>query len=152
MGRKTEALALAKSLSPSVNSEQQNWRCFSVKLTLPFTQSKRKSTVVSPGLHHQTNRSSPVLNTSSSDHDLPGCSGKGFYLVIRGSGKSGPDCYFKFSFFTQESHRPHHNPLEEGDLEPPEISKQPIRTRYLGHVTGYRPIRDQYFLIRSVHA
>ena len=23
-------------------------------------------------------------------------------------------------------------------------SKQPIRTRYLGHVTGYHPIRDQY--------
>eukprot|EP00116_Pleurobrachia_bachei_P011377 sb/3471639/ len=27
---------------------------------------------------------------------------------------------------------------------------QPIRTRYLGHVTGYQPIRGQYFLIRSV--
>eukprot|EP00116_Pleurobrachia_bachei_P015530 sb/3475792/ len=27
-----------------------------------------------------------------------------------------------------------------------ETSKQPIRTRYLGHVTGYQPIRDQYFL------
>eukprot|EP00116_Pleurobrachia_bachei_P004608 sb/3464870/ len=25
-------------------------------------------------------------------------------------------------------------------------SKQPIRTRYLGHVNGYQPIRDQYFL------
>ena len=25
--------------------------------------------------------------------------------------------------------------------------KQPIRTRYLGHVTGYQPIRDQYFLM-----
>eukprot|EP00116_Pleurobrachia_bachei_P017818 sb/3478080/ len=23
--------------------------------------------------------------------------------------------------------------------------KQPIRTRYLGHVTGYQPIRGQYF-------
>eukprot|EP00116_Pleurobrachia_bachei_P006372 sb/3466634/ len=33
-----------------------------------------------------------------------------------------------------------------------EMSKQPIRTRYLGHVTGYQPIRDQYFLIRSVPA
>eukprot|EP00116_Pleurobrachia_bachei_P011898 sb/3472160/ len=33
--------------------------------------------------------------------------------------------------------------------EPTETSKQPIRTRYLGHVTGYLPIRDQYFLIRS---
>ena len=31
-------------------------------------------------------------------------------------------------------------------------SKQPIRTRYLGHVTGYQPIRDQYFHIRSVAA
>eukprot|EP00116_Pleurobrachia_bachei_P011805 sb/3472067/ len=29
-------------------------------------------------------------------------------------------------------------------------SSQPIRTRYLGHVTDYQPIRDQYFLIRSV--
>ena len=27
------------------------------------------------------------------------------------------------------------------------IGKQPIRTRYLGHVTGYQPIRDQYFPI-----
>ena len=26
------------------------------------------------------------------------------------------------------------------------LSKQPIRTRYLGHVTGYQPIREQYFL------
>ena len=26
----------------------------------------------------------------------------------------------------------------------------PIRTRYLGHVTGDQPIRDQYFLILSV--
>eukprot|EP00116_Pleurobrachia_bachei_P015913 sb/3476175/ len=26
--------------------------------------------------------------------------------------------------------------------EPTEASKQPIRTRYLGHVTGYQPIRS----------
>eukprot|EP00116_Pleurobrachia_bachei_P006770 sb/3467032/ len=38
------------------------------------------------------------------------------------------------------------------DQEPTDTSKQPIRTRYLGHVTSYQPIRDQYFLIRSVHA
>ena len=30
--------------------------------------------------------------------------------------------------------------------------KQPIRTRYLGHVTGYQPVRDLYFLVRSVPA
>ena len=30
-----------------------------------------------------------------------------------------------------------------------ELSKQPIRARYLGHVTVYQPIRDQYFLVRS---
>eukprot|EP00116_Pleurobrachia_bachei_P004297 sb/3464559/ len=35
-------------------------------------------------------------------------------------------------------------------LEPTETSKPPIRTRYLGHVTGYQSIRYQYFLIRSV--
>eukprot|EP00116_Pleurobrachia_bachei_P011840 sb/3472102/ len=29
--------------------------------------------------------------------------------------------------------------------EPTETSKQPIKTRYLGHVTGNQPIRDQYF-------
>eukprot|EP00116_Pleurobrachia_bachei_P004072 sb/3464334/ len=34
--------------------------------------------------------------------------------------------------------------------EPTDTSKQPIRTRYLGQVTGYQPIRDQYVLIRSV--
>eukprot|EP00116_Pleurobrachia_bachei_P002370 sb/3462632/ len=38
-----------------------------------------------------------------------------------------------------------------GNQEPPDTSKQPIRTRCLGHVTlghvtGYQPIRDQYFL------
>ena len=36
------------------------------------------------------------------------------------------------------------------DQESTEQSKQPIRTLYLGHVTGYQPITDQYFLIRSV--
>eukprot|EP00116_Pleurobrachia_bachei_P000851 sb/3461113/ len=36
--------------------------------------------------------------------------------------------------------------------EPTETRKQPIRTYYLGLVTGYQPIRDQYFLIRSVPA
>ena len=35
------------------------------------------------------------------------------------------------------------------EQEPTEPSKQPIRARYLGHVTGYQPIRDQYFLVRS---
>eukprot|EP00116_Pleurobrachia_bachei_P010964 sb/3471226/ len=25
---------------------------------------------------------------------------------------------------------------------------EPIRTRYIGHLTGYQPIRDQYFLMR----
>ena len=40
--------------------------------------------------------------------------------------------------------------LVDKDQEPTDTSKQPIRTRYLGHVTGYQPIRDQYFLIRSV--
>eukprot|EP00116_Pleurobrachia_bachei_P011740 sb/3472002/ len=34
--------------------------------------------------------------------------------------------------------------------EPTDTSKQPIKTRCLGHVTSYQPIKDQYFLIRSV--
>eukprot|EP00116_Pleurobrachia_bachei_P014573 sb/3474835/ len=33
-----------------------------------------------------------------------------------------------------------------------DTSKHPIRTRYLGHVTGNQPITDQCFLIRSVSA
>eukprot|EP00116_Pleurobrachia_bachei_P016670 sb/3476932/ len=43
-------------------------------------------------------------------------------------------------------------PPAVGLLEPTETSKQPIRTRYLGHMnrTGYQPIRDQYFMIRLV--
>ena len=31
--------------------------------------------------------------------------------------------------------------------ESTESSKQPIRTRYFGHVTSYQPISDQYFLL-----
>eukprot|EP00116_Pleurobrachia_bachei_P010565 sb/3470827/ len=30
-----------------------------------------------------------------------------------------------------------------------ETSKQPIRTRYLGHVTGYQPMRDKYYYFMS---
>ena len=37
-----------------------------------------------------------------------------------------------------------------GNQEPTEPSKQPIRTDSLGYVTCYQPIRDQYFLVRSV--
>ena len=33
--------------------------------------------------------------------------------------------------------------------EPTGTSKQQFRTCYLGHVTGYQPIRDQHFLVRS---
>eukprot|EP00116_Pleurobrachia_bachei_P012483 sb/3472745/ len=51
----------------------------------------------------------------------------------------------KISLFVTYSNL-HFNPYFQ---EPTETSKQPIRTRYLGHVTGYQPIRDQYFLIRS---
>eukprot|EP00116_Pleurobrachia_bachei_P015153 sb/3475415/ len=36
--------------------------------------------------------------------------------------------------------------LEGFRFEPTNTSKQPIRTRYLGHMTGYQLIRDQYFL------
>eukprot|EP00116_Pleurobrachia_bachei_P006525 sb/3466787/ len=40
-----------------------------------------------------------------------------------------------------------------GDIKncPILVRNRPIRTRYLGHVTGYEPIRDQYFLIRTIH-
>eukprot|EP00116_Pleurobrachia_bachei_P008489 sb/3468751/ len=57
-----------------------------------------------------------------------------FPSILSRSGNVSPDC------------RLHANI----SLEPTETSKQPIRTRYLGHVTSYQPIRDQYFLIWSV--
>eukprot|EP00116_Pleurobrachia_bachei_P017011 sb/3477273/ len=38
--------------------------------------------------------------------------------------------------------------LSHNQQEPTETSKQPIRSRYIGHVIGYQPIRDQHFLIR----
>ena len=31
------------------------------------------------------------------------------------------------------------------DMKKLQVGTQPIRTRYLGHVTGYQPIRDRYF-------
>ena len=37
-------------------------------------------------------------------------------------------------------------PLYQGEKP----TRQPIRARYLGHVTGYQPIRDQGKLIRDV--
>ena len=36
--------------------------------------------------------------------------------------------------------------------QPTGPSKQRIRTPDLGHVTGFQPIRDQYFLVQSVPA
>ena len=36
------------------------------------------------------------------------------------------------------------------EQQPTEPSKQPIRTRYLGHVIGNQPISDWYFQVRSV--
>eukprot|EP00116_Pleurobrachia_bachei_P017788 sb/3478050/ len=35
--------------------------------------------------------------------------------------------------------------------EPTEKSKQPIRTRHLGHVTDHRPMKGQCLLIRSLN-
>ena len=45
-----------------------------------------------------------------------------------------------------------HSSVESGIHETTGPSKQPIRVHYLGRVTSYQPIRDQYFLIRSVPA
>eukprot|EP00116_Pleurobrachia_bachei_P013410 sb/3473672/ len=83
-----------------------------------------------------------------------------------GSSKSGSDCNMKINntiyHFYNINSRPcftcplSTSPLKLGHFlrdshqEPTETSKQPIRTRYLGHVTGYQPIRDQYSLIRSI--
>ena len=41
-------------------------------------------------------------------------------------------------------------PVGEDEVSGTLARQQPIITRYLDHVIGYRPIRDQYILIRSV--
>eukprot|EP00116_Pleurobrachia_bachei_P014677 sb/3474939/ len=64
-----------------------------------------------------------------------------------GSGKLGSDGIIIIRYYSSHCYQQY--PLFQ---EPTETSKQPIRTRYLGHVTSYQPIRDQYFLIRSVPA
>ena len=40
--------------------------------------------------------------------------------------------------------------IKHPNQQPTGPSKQPIITHYLGHLTAYQPIRDQYFLGRSV--
>ena len=52
-------------------------------------------------------------------------------------------CLCEFKKFLQIQHLVLDTPPPKHQ-EPTESSKQPIRTRYLGHVTGYQPIRDQY--------
>eukprot|EP00116_Pleurobrachia_bachei_P009510 sb/3469772/ len=95
----------------------------------------------------------------SGDNKTPG------FLIVRTrfdlSYDTARSCYFRNprsasrrSCFSTTGSR---NLVKQGNTlqqEPTEIktSKQPIRTPYLGHVTGYQPIRDQYFLIRSVPA
>eukprot|EP00116_Pleurobrachia_bachei_P011238 sb/3471500/ len=67
------------------------------------------------------------------------------YFLIRYSCSTNKD---RVKNFTSSVLRTH---VRSGTYqEPTETNKQPIRTRYLGHVTGYQPIRDQYFLIRPV--
>ena len=58
--------------------------------------------------------------------------------------KSGSDCSCILGVHVQD--------FQTTFQEPTEPSKQPIRTSYLVHVTGYQPIRDQYFIIRSIPA
>eukprot|EP00116_Pleurobrachia_bachei_P001908 sb/3462170/ len=74
------------------------------------------------------------------------------YFLIRSVPRSRSKLRFGCERGTNEIYR---NILESWDKqfnnfvsqEPTVASKQPIRTRYL---VGYQPIRDQYFLIRSV--
>eukprot|EP00116_Pleurobrachia_bachei_P001494 sb/3461756/ len=83
--------------------------------------------------------------------------GHRFTGILGGKGKSGPgksgsDCStFARSAWACSRIPPRANAsIDSAGLyhEPTETSKQPIKTRYLGHVTVYQPIRDQYFLIK----
>eukprot|EP00116_Pleurobrachia_bachei_P012049 sb/3472311/ len=64
---------------------------------------------------------------------------------------------YRYTWFSPRQHLSIPLTREEGQLSstyhPLYIntgtSKQPTRIRYLGHVTGYQPIREQYFRIRS---
>eukprot|EP00116_Pleurobrachia_bachei_P005283 sb/3465545/ len=80
--------------------------------------------------------------------DLPGCSGeKGFARKMRRADTwSGVRTVFSQN---KPVILPEKALLALKPPPPTEPSKEPIRTRYLGHGTGYQPIRDQYFLIWS---
>eukprot|EP00116_Pleurobrachia_bachei_P006039 sb/3466301/ len=58
------------------------------------------------------------------------------------------DAIMNRSAFSQGENCDLHHQLAFLREELTETSKQPIRTCYLGHVTGYQPISDHYFLIR----
>eukprot|EP00116_Pleurobrachia_bachei_P001304 sb/3461566/ len=65
---------------------------------------------------------------------------------LRVKAHDGPDRNMKMSLSKRLSSLPV-DEAEEEDEEGGDIFKQPITTRYLGHVTGFQPISDHYFLI-----
>ena len=81
-----------------------------------------------------------------------------------GEGKISPQLFSRVAIQTNRWYNLPNRPTSRYiySIDPPagtitqstQMSKQSIITRYLGHVsvTGYQPIRDQYFLIRSVPA
>eukprot|EP00116_Pleurobrachia_bachei_P006244 sb/3466506/ len=56
-------------------------------------------------------------------------------------------CYLWINIVTLKSSEAAGRENVNAELEPTDPSKQPIRTRYLGHVTGYQPIGDQNFAV-----
>eukprot|EP00116_Pleurobrachia_bachei_P011623 sb/3471885/ len=67
-----------------------------------------------------------------------------------GSWKEELHNYSRIPVYRAQTFAPEHPGKSGKHQEPTEMSKQPIRNHYLGHVTGCQPIRDQYILIQSV--
>eukprot|EP00116_Pleurobrachia_bachei_P010904 sb/3471166/ len=83
-----------------------------------------------------------VIDVSRSDQDTIGRE----HHVKRGTNWMHEKGLQKYTFKTKKITL---SPLKCFQFSLSHSRNRPIRTRYLGHVTSYQPIRDQYFLIRG---
>eukprot|EP00116_Pleurobrachia_bachei_P008217 sb/3468479/ len=90
-----------------------------------------------------------VSQSSNGDISLVGCGGWGHLLGDEGGAYSIAHRMVKTVFDDIDCLIPSQHCIKEAQVGSSEYtSKEPIRTRYLGHVTGYQPIKDHYFIIR----
>eukprot|EP00116_Pleurobrachia_bachei_P009460 sb/3469722/ len=143
-----------------------SWSIFMAKANQPMTSLLISNSVVSNYIwmcHHratlpiQPAAKDPMIWTFYKTDDTFSIECNGVMLVtytfdsckITNSNWKG-DTIGKIAFSpTHDTASNFYREYEPAPHEPTDTSKQPIRTRYLGHVTGYQPIRDQYF--QNVH-